>query len=307
MIGKKRKNFTINLKTKRPNNIQNSLFVKDMKKIAAITMARNDAFFLRHWIAYYGSQLGEENLFVYLDGEDQPVPDNTGKATVIHCERIEGQVVAAEKRRLQHLSNAAAVLLKRYDLVIGTDADEFLVVDPKRNETLQSYLSGLEISTSVSGLGLDVGQRMGTEEAINEESSFLEQRKYAVLSSRYTKPVVVAKPVVWGSGFHRIKGHNFKIDRNLYLFHFGVFDYNMVMARFQDKDRMAAGWERHMKKRARTIQLVTNQKALNGDRTFRMARTIQTVCRPIFAWNKPSMGRLKLVVEIPEKFRRVKI
>ena len=30
-------------------------------------MARNDAFFLEHWIAYYGSLLGEENLYIYLD------------------------------------------------------------------------------------------------------------------------------------------------------------------------------------------------------------------------------------------------
>ena len=101
-----------------------------MKRIAAITMARNDAFFLKHWIAYYGAQLGKENLYIYLDGSDQPVPPAAGAATVIHCERIQGQVVSAEKRRLTHLSNVAAELLQRYDLVIGTDADEFLVVDP---------------------------------------------------------------------------------------------------------------------------------------------------------------------------------
>ena len=31
------------------------------KKICAITMARNDAFFLEHWIAYYGAIWGKEN------------------------------------------------------------------------------------------------------------------------------------------------------------------------------------------------------------------------------------------------------
>ena len=239
-----------------------------MKKIAAITMARNDAFFLKHWIAYYGAQLGEENLYIYLDGTDQPVPPTAGEATVIHCERIEGMVVSAEKRRLTHLSTVAAELLQRYDLVIGTDADEFLVVDPALNETLQTYLSKITIASSVSGLGLDVGQKMSTESTINENSSFLAQRNYAVLSSRYTKPVVLGEPVTWGSGFHRIKGHNFKIDKNLYLFHFGVFDYEMVMARFQDKDRMASGWERHMKKRAKTITLVTDKKALDGEKVI---------------------------------------
>jgi hypothetical protein len=42
-----------------------------MKKIAAITMARNDDFYLRKWVAYYGAQLGKENLYIFLDGLDQ--------------------------------------------------------------------------------------------------------------------------------------------------------------------------------------------------------------------------------------------
>ena len=46
-----------------------------MKKIAAITMVRNDDFYLKHWTRYYGAELGEENLYIYLDGKDQKLPD----------------------------------------------------------------------------------------------------------------------------------------------------------------------------------------------------------------------------------------
>lgn len=266
-------------------------------------MARNDAFFLKHWIEYYGSQLGKENLYIFLDGTDQPIPENAGTATVTHCERIPGQVVSAEKRRLTHLSNAAAELLKKYDLVIGTDADEFLIVDPKCNETLLSYLSKLSIRISVSGLGLDVGQKMEIEQVIDESLPFLSQRRYAVLSPRYTKPVVLAKPLQWGSGFHRLKGHNYTIDKNLFLFHFGAFDMKMVQDRFLDKDRMSAGWERHMKKRAKTITIITEKKALNGELILGPARFFQTIFRPVFAWNKPTLFGLNPVVEIPKRFR----
>ena len=87
-----------------------------------------------------------EYYYIYLDGTDQPIPENVGEANVIHCERIEGQVVNAEKRRLGHLSNMAEELLKTYDIVIGTDADEILIVDPNCNETLHSYLSKAKIS-----------------------------------------------------------------------------------------------------------------------------------------------------------------
>ena len=268
-------------------------------------MVRNDEFFLAKWLDYYGSLLGKENLYVYLDGTDQPVPPNAGNATVKHCERIPGQVVAAEKRRLTHLSNAAAELLKNYDLVIGTDADEFLIIDPKIKKSLPEYLSEIKCNPSVSGLGLDVGQKMNEENVIDGTLPFLTQRSYAVVASRYTKPVVISKPVQWGAGFHRIKKHNFRIDKNLYLLHFGCFDMKMLEDRYLDTDRMAAGWGRHIKKRTKIITLVTRKKALSSKIFFPVARIFQTIFRPVYAWNKPSMGPWKLVVKLPERFKNL--
>lgn len=277
----------------------------EMKKVAAITMARNDEFFLNRWIDYYGNQLGEENLFIYLDGEDQPIPQHAQKCHVIHQKRVAEHVVKAEKRRLSFLSTVAAKLLDEYDMVIGVDADEFLVVDPACNKTLAEYLSTVKCKSSLSGLGMDVGQNLNLEKTLDPNQLFLCQREYAYLSSRYTKPSVICKPLVWGSGFHRIKGHNFKIDSNLYLFHFGSVDYEMIQQRFQDKDRMATGREKHIQKRAKTISMITKKKALSGDSWLTFSRFIQSYIRPVYAWNKPSMGPWKLVVKIPERFKKV--
>lgn len=276
-----------------------------MKRICAITMARNDAFFLKKWIQYYGEQLGEENLFAFLDGKDQSYNEYVGLAHITAVDRIGGQVVSAEKKRLAFLSKQAALLLQEYDLVIGCDVDEFLVVDPQLNMTLREYLSQRKINVSLSGLGLDVGQHLQKETQIRADQNFIEQRRYAVLSSRYTKPVVVAKPVTWGSGFHRVKGHNFHIDKHLYLFHFGYFDDAMIQARMADKDRQAAGWAKHIEKRTRTIRTVTAQKALDGDTYMPLARIIQTWLRPIYALNKPSMAWFKWVVYIPQRFCKI--
>ena len=44
-----------------------------MKKIAALTMVRNDDFYLRKWVEYYGAQLGRENLYIWFDGTDQTI------------------------------------------------------------------------------------------------------------------------------------------------------------------------------------------------------------------------------------------
>lgn len=58
---------------------------KHLKKIAAITMARNDEFFLGRWIKYYGNEIGTENLYIYLDGTDQTIPKNAGGANIKNC------------------------------------------------------------------------------------------------------------------------------------------------------------------------------------------------------------------------------
>lgn len=274
-----------------------------MKKIAAITMVRNDDFFLRKWVEYYGAQLGKENLYIYFDGKDQTISEFCeGTHAVLH-EKIGGQLIQAEKGRLKFLSSKASELLSAgYDLVIGVDADEFLIVDPKVGKPLAEYLSEQEINVSISGLGLDFGQKIGEESDITEDRPFLQQRHYAQIGTRYTKPSVVAAPCEWGSGFHRIKGKNFHIAKNLYLFHFGYFDLKRIQDRFNDKSRLAQGWEKHLKKRSRAIRLVTNLKARDFEKWTGFARACQTIVRPPYAWNKPAMFELRIIVRIPERF-----
>jgi hypothetical protein len=276
-----------------------------MKRIAAITMARNDAFFLKKWVSYYGKELGRENLYIYLDGLDQENPPESEGVNITKVEKIKGQVVSAEKARLKFLSDRAAELLTDYDLIIGCDADEFLIVDPKLEMSLRAYLSTLNIKTSASALGLDVGQNLNEEKPIIEDENFLSQRSYAFVSTRYTKPVIVAQPLTWGAGFHRIKGHNFHIAEHLFLIHLGCFDDNMLMARFSDKDRMAAGWGKHIKKRRRTIVEVTERKSIDLDKIYKRLRLFQTYCRKPYAWNKPSMAWWKVVVKLPERFKNI--
>ena len=276
-----------------------------MKKICALTMVRNDEFYLRKWVAYYGAELGMENLYVYLDGKDQEIPDWCPGVNVEAVDKIPGQVVEAEKGRLDFLSARATDLLKVYDLVSGVDADEFLIVDPKLGLSLSEYLDKADIKVSMSGLGVDVGQHTGEEGDIRTDDTFLNQRHYARLSTRYTKPCVIAKPVRWGRGFHRIKGHNFHIGKGLYLFHFGYFDLGRIKARFEDPSRRAAGWTKHLERRSKTIRQVTEGCPKDWDKTTGFARFLQTICRPPYAWNKPAMFELVLIVRIAERFREI--
>lgn len=288
-----------------------AIFVKakdyEMKRICAITMVRNDDFYLRKWVEYYGTQLGIENLRIYFDGEDQRVPDFCEGVYTELRPRISEQVVKFDKMRLKFLSSQAARLMneEKYDLVIGTDVDEFLVVDPVLGKTLPEYLNSIKIDVSVSGLGIDVGQHLSFEGPIDGGKPFLSQRSYAYLCSRYTKTSVIAAPVSWGSGFHRVKGHNYHIDSNLYLFHFGSIDLEMIQKRMTNSDLLSIGLSRHIRKRARTINVVTRGKAREWNITVKRMRLVQKVLRNPFAWNKPWNPIIKVVVRIPDRFKDI--
>ena len=83
-----------------------------MKKIAAITMVRNDDFYLRKWVEYYSRELGgKEHLYIYFDGLDQEIAPFCEGTHAEKVEKIGTQVVSAEKGRLKHLSEKAAALL----------------------------------------------------------------------------------------------------------------------------------------------------------------------------------------------------
>lgn len=277
---------------------------KTCKRIAAITMVRNDDFFLRKWVEYYGRELGKENLYIYYDGEDQTIADFCQGTNAFLHPRIGSEVVSADKGRVKfHSDKAAELFSKGYDLVIGVDADEYIVVDPKLGVSLRDFLSSKDIGVSLSPLGLDFGQKLGVEGDFSLEQTFLSQRRYAQIGTRYTKSSVIARPCQWGSGFHRVKGHNFHIAKDLYLLHFGYADKKILEQRLGVRDEQ--GWEKHIYKRSRTIRYATEKKARDFDKWTRYARICQTWCRPPYALNKPAMFELKIVVRIPERFLNI--
>lgn len=281
--------------------------MKEDIRIAAVTMQRGDEFFLAKWVEYYGSQLGKENLYIFFDGLDQTIPAFCDGTNASLNPRIQAKIANSDKQRIAFLSRQASRLLKEegYNYVIGADADEFLVVDPKLGLSLKEYIARSNVRTTLSGLGLDFGQKLGEEGDITSDVPFLQQRHYAQLCTRYTKASVIAKPLRWGSGFHRVKGHNFHIGKDLYLLHFGYSDLKRIQDRMADTCRLDQGWEKHMKRRSRTISYVTHLKARDFDRWTAIARRCQSLVRPPYALNKPAMFEARIVVKVPERFHSV--
>ena len=273
-----------------------------MKHVAVMTTVRNDTLFLTRWIAYYGGIFGPENLFVIFDGQDQSPPPEAAAINVIALPNIPRTVIIGERYRARASSHFAHALMASYDIVIGMDVDEFIVVDPALNTDLLAYLSSKDLPSSVSALGLDVIQHIEHEAELDLTKGFLAQRHYALVSARYTKPNIVTKKVVWGAGHHRIKRRNFHIDPNLFMFHFGSVDLKFSAARNGDRDATSVGWTDHIARRYALFDLMKKSTPVDGDSFFAKARGMLTWQRPFYAWNKPQMIKGDPVVKIPERF-----
>jgi hypothetical protein len=275
------------------------------KTIGVISMARNDEFFIPGWIRYYGSRFGHENLYLILDGIDQPLPDGHERINVIRLPHRTYSRARGDSNRSKLVTYFAKGLFYRYDIIIAHDIDEILVVDPDTGLSLGDYISRPVKYAALSALGLDVGQHRELEKAIDPARPYLEQRSFAHVSARYTKPVVATRPVNWGAGFHRVKGRNFHIDPNLYLFHFGMVDYERSKAKKDDQALLDAGWSGHFDRRHMIFDLILKKKAIDGDDFFRTARRRESLFRSFFAWNKPGMLSERPVIKIPDRFRTV--
>lgn len=268
-------------------------------------MARDDAFFTPRWIAYYSREFGAENLFLVLDGHDQALPEGHEMINVLRLPHRAMKRAAGDRNRARLVSLLARSLFQRYDLVIAHDIDECLVVDPDEELTLRDYLLKNRRSSSLSGLGLDVGQHPETEGPIDPSGALLAQRSFAHLSSRYTKAIVARRPLTWGSGYHRVKGRNFHIDPKLYLIHFGMVDIKRLEEKHADKGLAKAGWKGHLERRQGLFELIRTASPKDGDLLFDRARRRQQRRRPLYALNKPGTLKDRPVIRIPERFKKI--
>lgn len=273
------------------------------KPIAAISMVRNDTFFADKWIAYYGAQLGYENLYLFVDGMEQPLPKEAKKINCFQIPHTPYPRAQGDKKRAKKISDFAQSLYPQYRAVLAMDIDEFLVVDPKTKLSLKAYLQQNFTTSSRSALGLDVGQHPQLEQAIELQKPFLSQRSFAQVSDRYTKPVVSLKPLQWGSGFHRIKGKNFTLDPNLYLFHFGLVDLKHIQQKTEESELLTSGWKGHFDRRLKLYHALEHQPVQEADPFFEKARNYFSKKRKWYAWNKPAPIKGPSVIKIPKRFQ----
>ncbi len=200
-----------------------------------MTMVRDEADMLPRWLDYYGRQVGVENLVV-LD-------DNTvdGSTTGLPCTtyRLPAEPWKQDWARTRaQLANAfARGLLACNDVVIFTDADEFLVPDPAQYAGLREYLSDRRDRMIVAPLALEVMHNAKLEPALDPTRPVLEQRRFVKASPGMCKPLLKRIPERWQPAFHAIHSP-FEIDPALWMFHLKYCDVTLLEKVAEERRRI---------------------------------------------------------------------
>ncbi len=203
-------------------------------KVAALTMAYRDHWFLKRWISHYGEAFSEENLFILSHGDEKPIRKIARNSNVIGI--VRETAGDFDVLRWNLLNDILNVLLKQYDCVIVGDVDELIVTDPRfghslvdalktRGDTPASFVTGMEIVQAPQDLPMD------------DTRPVLAQRRKGHWNWRYTKASVVYDPCIVGRGAHFMWNSAYHNAENLLLFHLkfaNLADYASVLESRQD-------------------------------------------------------------------------
>lgn len=203
-------------------------------RVAVLTIVRDDIFFLKRFVAYYGGLLGVENVFVISHGDEPAVRDVAGVCNVIPIPAIEtNKFTMLKSRTMNHFKDG---LRQWYDHVVICDVDEFIVVDPATGLNLKTWLDQAPRKTVYTAMGLEIVHMRSTEDAPVDDG-IIGPRMHAQVNLHYAKPCIVSKAAKIARGGHYSEHHRLDMPEFLYMFHMKFCDFDV----FADTlDRRAA-------------------------------------------------------------------
>ena len=206
------------------------------KRIACLTMARDEDVFLSIWHRYYAGLFGAENLFVIDHNSVGKRPEAVLGAPDLNRFRIpfdtpsgtaEDDRHAFDRERFRFVSNLLSALLRYYDTVIFNDADEVFLPDPAVAPDLAAYLETNDVPV-LAGVGLEIFHHPDEEPAYDPARPVFAQRSHYIYRFHHSKPHILSRPCVIGGHGSR---QPFRLDPDLYLMHFKYLDWGRTLER----------------------------------------------------------------------------
>lgn len=226
--------------------------------VAVVTMVRDDEFFLRKWVDYYGGLFGRENLYVINHGREDQVARIAKGCNLIGIPGETHKNFDALRWRL--LNNVAAGLRGYYKHVVVGDVDELVVVDPARGGTLRDMLDHTPPGRVLTPLGLEVVHRTDREQE-SVEKRVLGPRRFVQVSMTYSKPCILSTNARLSRGGHFAEYDKLNLPKGLFLFHLKYCDYALFRDTLDRRNAVADG-----------VQANTPRDAMIGRHWFAAAR-----------------------------------
>jgi hypothetical protein len=210
---------------------------------AAFTIVQNEPFFLPKWLDYYGRHFAFADLYVL----DHDTTDGSSRLAA----RAWPQVVFFPVHRAESFNHEwlcqtvqafQVMLLQSYENVLFTEADEFVVADPRRYSGLGQYIERLTVPV-VKCVGINVFQTP-VEKQLDFGMAWLQQRSQCYQAAQYSKPLLSKVPLRWVVGFHSLADGTLSPpqDPNLLLFHCHRIDYEACHQRH--RSTASRNWSR---------------------------------------------------------------
>jgi hypothetical protein len=208
-----------------------------MNRAAALTMVRDDVFFLKAWLRHYGGLLGRENCYIVNHGRGEAVARLAEGCNLIG---IPGDPHPNfDMKRWRLLNNLVQGLRCYYDHVIVGDVDELVVLDPARGETLAELLGRTRGKRVLTPIGLEVIHRIDIEEAPIADA-ILGPRRFVRPAPHYSKPCILSTGTKIARGGHFTQFEQLIVPEGLYLLHLKYCDFGQYAQAMDRRNAVTA-------------------------------------------------------------------
>jgi hypothetical protein len=191
-------------------------------------MAHNEALFLPIWWRYYAQFFSPDDIYIL----DHDTTDGSTSGPGFVRIKVSHPVVDWGWHR-DMLQEQQHRLLKRYDIVLCTDADEIVARDPRSGD-LGNYLDHFDLDF-VTCRGYEILHIQQSEPPFDPWRPVLEQRRHWFFNPAYSKPLLARVPMFWHGGLHTRTDGAIRTDSSLYLIHLHRMDYELCLARHRQR------------------------------------------------------------------------
>jgi hypothetical protein len=222
-------------------------------KVAVITTVRDDDFFLKKWVDYYGGFFGKDALYVINHGDQPAVREIAAGCNLFPIPDTDTKNFNIRRWRTQN--GLLAALRQWYAHVIVCDVDEFIVVDPETGHDLGSWLLDVAKPGKVrTAMGLEI-LHLRDREPEGVDTSILGPRRHAQLNPWYSKPCIISRASKLSRGGHYATWDKLEAPDFLYLFHMKYCDFDQYVDMLNRRRDMvkAAGLTEMKEKRTKAV------------------------------------------------------